>query len=92
MWHVYIVQCSDGSLYTGSTTDIEARLKRHNAGKASKYTRSRRPVALVYTEEFDDRPTALSREIEIKNFGVENKKRLIRFGLGQRSPSALDTI
>jgi predicted GIY-YIG superfamily endonuclease len=50
-WKVYILRCNDGSLYTGITTDIKKRLKRHNDGKASKYTRVKKPVEIVYTED-----------------------------------------
>jgi len=88
MWHVYILQCNDGSFYAGVSTNVKNRLKRHNNGKASRYTRSRRPVELLYTEKFDTKSEALRREIEIKDFSLENKRRLIKFGLGQRFPSA----
>jgi len=76
-------------LYTGVTSNLENRLVCHNKGRASRYTRVRRPVELLYVEEFDDKSSALSREIEIKDFSVENKKKLIRCGVGQRFPSAL---
>jgi len=88
MWHVYILQCNDGSFYAGASTNVKNRLKRHNNGKASRYTRARRPVGLLYTEKFDTKSEALRREIEIKDFSLENKRRLIKFGLGQRFPSA----
>ena len=51
MWQVYILRCADGTLYTGSTNDVEKRLAAHNAGRGAKYTRARRPCALVYVEE-----------------------------------------
>jgi len=89
MWYVYILRCNDNSLYTGMTIDVKKRLIRHNSGKASKYTRSRRPVELLYVEQFALKQEALSREIEIKDFSLENKQRLIKFGEGRRSPSAL---
>ena len=88
MWYVYILRCNDDSLYTGVTSNLENRLVRHNKGRASKYTRTRRPVQLLYAEKFDDKSSALSREIEIKDFSVENKRKLIQFGIGQRFPSA----
>ena len=63
---VYIVRCSDNTLYTGYAEDIDKRLAEHNAGKASKYTRSRLPVELVYHEQLPDRSSALKREWQIK--------------------------
>jgi putative endonuclease len=84
MWNVYIVLYKDGSFYTGIATDIIERIKRHNSGKGAKYTRSRRPVELLYAEEFDTKTEAIKKEIEIKGLSRENKKRLIRLGLGQR--------
>lgn len=73
---VYMLSCADGTLYTGWTPDIERRLKQHNAGKASKYTRSRLPVELVYLEECADRGAALSRECAIKKLTRAQKMRL----------------
>lgn len=70
---MYVVRCSDGSLYTGYTTDPRRRLREHNAGTASKYTRSRRPVRLAYLEEFATWGQALSREIRIKRMKKEEK-------------------
>ena len=75
--YTYILKCADGSLYTGYTTDIEHRLAMHNSGKASKYTRSRLPVQLVYVEEFDDKNQAMSREWQIKQLSREEKLKLI---------------
>ena len=65
-WQVYIIECRDGSLYTGITTDLEKRLATHNAGKGSKYTTSRGPVQLVYHEDAANRSVASKREIAIK--------------------------
>jgi putative endonuclease len=65
-WLVYILCCSDGSLYTGITNDLPKRLKAHAAGKASRYTRSRLPVRLVYSERQKSRSAALKREAAIK--------------------------
>lgn len=76
--YTYILRCADGSLYTGWTNDLEKRLKAHNAGTASKYTRSRRPVELVYHESFDTKTEAMSREARIKLLAREEKLRLIR--------------
>ena len=75
---VYILECCDGTLYTGWTNDIEKRLKAHNAGTASKYTRSRTPVTLVYSEALPTREKALSREIQIKRLTKEKKLELIK--------------
>ena len=76
-WKVYIVRCCDGSLYTGVTTDIEKRLAAHNSGRGAKYTRSRRPVELVYHEECEDHSGALRRELEIKAMTREQKLNII---------------
>ena len=58
--YMYVVECADGTLYTGYTTDVERRLKTHNAGKGAKYTRARLPVKLLYSEAFARSPFALS--------------------------------
>ena len=76
-WFVYIVECSDNTLYTGVATDIEARLAEHNAGRGAKYTRARLPVALVHSEEAKDKSTALRREHEIKRMRAADKRSLI---------------
>ena len=65
-WKLYILRCNDGSLYTGITTDVEKRLAVHNSGKGAKYTRSRKPVELVYAEKCGNHSAALKRELEIK--------------------------
>jgi len=87
IWYVYILRCNDDSFYTGISTNVGERLLRHNNGKGSKYTRSRRPVELAYMEKFQTKSQALKREIEIKKLSVENKKKLIKFEIGQRFPS-----
>ena len=73
----YILECADGTLYTGYTTDMEKRLATHNSGKASKYTRCRLPVKLVYLEECKDKETAMSREWHIKQLSRVEKIKLI---------------
>ncbi|NQT47113.1 MAG: GIY-YIG nuclease family protein [Candidatus Omnitrophica bacterium] len=78
MWHIYILRCNDGTLYTGSTTDIDRRLKEHNRRKGGAYTRSRLPVTLMYKEDCADQSTALKREAEIKRLTRKNKLELIR--------------
>lgn len=70
---VYMLQCADGTLYTGWTTDLERRVTVHNAGKGAKYTRSRLPVKLVYFEELDDETSARKREWEIKQLSRTEK-------------------
>ena len=64
--YMYVVKCADGSLYTGYTTDIERRIAMHNAGKGAKYTRTRLPVTLLYTEEFASKQEAMSAEAFFK--------------------------
>ncbi|MEA1890678.1 MAG: GIY-YIG nuclease family protein [Pseudomonadota bacterium] len=74
---VYIVQCADNSLYTGITNDVEARVAQHNLGKGAKYTRSRSPVRLVYTEVTENKGAALRREIQIKKLSPQQKRNLV---------------
>ena len=76
-WWVYILRCADGTLYTGSTNDLDRRLAAHNAGRGAKYTRTRRPVALVYREEAADKSAALQREAALKKLARAAKLRLI---------------
>lgn len=77
MWFVYMLRCSDSSLYTGITNDLERRVSRHNAGTASRYTRSRLPVELEYQEKQPSRSEALKREFEIKALSRKAKEALI---------------
>ena len=74
---VYLLRCSDGSLYCGWTTDLKRRMATHNAGKGAKYTRARRPVELVYFEELENKNSAMKREYEIKQLSRAEKLRLI---------------
>jgi len=74
---VYIVECADRTLYTGWTTNIERRLKEHNAGRGAKYTRTRGPVRLVYSEPQPHRRAAMRRELQIKRMSRPQKLRLI---------------
>ena len=76
MNYTYIVRCCDNTLYTGWTTDLDRRMEAHNSGKGAKYTRSRRPVELIYAERFDTKQEALRREWEIKQLSREEKLRL----------------
>ena len=77
-WYVYMLRCSDNSLYTGYTNDIKRREHAHNTGKGAKYTKSRRPVHLVYWEEFEDRSDALKRECAIKKLTKQQKELLLQ--------------
>ena len=77
MNYVYMLRCRDGSLYTGWTNDLEKRLKAHNSGSASKYTRTRLPAELVYFEEWESKEAAMSREWHIKRLTREEKLKLI---------------
>ena len=76
-YHVYILRCADDTLYTGWTTDIEARIETHNAGKGAKYTRGRRPVKLAYRETYADKQTAMQREWAIKQLSRGEKLALM---------------
>lgn len=85
-WYVYILRCSDNTLYTGVTTDLARRLEEHNRGsKGAKYTRARRPVTLVFTEGAESRSEALRREYRIKRLTTVKKEALI--ATAQTSPS-----
>ena len=77
MHYVYIVECHDGTYYTGYTTDVERRVGEHNDGTGAKYTRGRTPVELVHTESFDSKSAAMSREYEIKQLTRREKERLV---------------
>ena len=78
-WWVYMVSCSDGSLYTGITTNVERRISEHNTSKkGAKYTRNKRPVRLVYSEAQSDRSTASKREYFIKKLSRDEKLKLIK--------------
>lgn len=74
---VYIVECSDGTLYTGWTVDVEERVATHNAGRGSVYCKHRRPVRLVYQEELPDRSAAQRRELAIKKMPRRKKLKLV---------------
>lgn len=80
MNYTYILKCADGTYYTGWTVDLEKRVGLHNSGKGAKYTRSRRPVELVYYEMYEDRREAMRREYAIKQLTREKKQMLIRDG------------
>jgi len=75
---VYIIQCADNTLYTGWTTNLEARLNAHESGAGAKYTRGRGPLTLVYSESFETKSEAMRREVEIKSLTRSEKLRLIK--------------
>lgn len=76
--YTYIVRCSDGSLYTGWTNDVEKRIEAHNAGMGAKYTKPRLPVTLVYVEAYQTKQEAMRREYEIKKMVRAKKIKLIK--------------
>ena len=77
MNYAYLLRCRDGSLYAGWTSDLNARLSAHNAGRGAKYTRSRRPVELVYAESFETKEQAMSREWHLKRLSRAQKLALL---------------
>ena len=81
IWYTYIVRCADGSLYTGYTVDdLAARIAAHNEGRGARYTKSRRPVTLVWHQEFFDAHDARSLEAKIKRLSRKEKEALLRGG------------
>jgi len=75
--YVYVLECADGTYYTGYTTDVERRVAEHDAGDGAKYTRGRTPVSLVHVEAYDSRSAAMSREHEVKTYSRARKERLV---------------
>ena len=80
---IYIAECSDGSWYTGWTTDLQRRIRVHNSGRGARYTKSRRPVKLIYWEEYPTEKQARSREYEIKQLSRQEKEKLVRAAAGK---------
>lgn len=78
IYFVYMLRCSDGSIYVGQTQDVANRLKQHNAGEGAKHTRDRRPVVLLYSEEFQTVAEAVRRERQLKRWSHAKKEALIR--------------
>ncbi|MDO8496184.1 MAG: GIY-YIG nuclease family protein [bacterium] len=78
MYYVYLIECKDKTLYTGITTDIQRRFKEHSSGKGGAYTRSKKVVKVLYTEQFETRSRALKREAEIKGWTRIKKLNLIQ--------------
>ena len=77
IWFLYILECCDGSFYTGVTTDIDRRLRKHQEGTASRYTRTRRPIVLVYKEKCGTRSQSLARECAVKSLSRRRQGRRI---------------
>ena len=80
MYFLYIIECGDGSLYTGITTNVDRRLSEHKKGKGGHYTSSRKVIKLLYTERKKNRSSALKREAEIKKLTREQKLKLAKTG------------
>ena len=76
--YTYIIECADGTLYVGYTTDVERRLEAHNAGRGARYTRGRRPVKLVYLEEWPTESAARKREVALRRLRRAQKLQLIK--------------
>lgn len=76
-WHFYLARCSDDSLYAGIAVDPVKRMEVHNAGKGARYTRSRLPIEMVYSETLPDQSSALKREAEVRKWSRQKKEELI---------------
>ena len=85
-WHLYILQCSDKSLYTGIALDVERRIREHTAGKGSAYVRSKLPIKLVYREPCRNKSSALKREAEIKGWTRRGKLAFLKEGPSSEMP------
>ncbi|WP_347861779.1 GIY-YIG nuclease family protein [Salimicrobium sp. PL1-032A] len=79
--YVYILECSDGTYYTGYTNDLQARIKKHESGEGAKYTRGRSPFTLMFSECFASKSAAMKEEYRIKRLSRASKERLIREGI-----------
>lgn len=77
MWFVYILLCSDGSFYTGSTNNVEKRFKDHVLGRGARYTKSHKPLKVIYREKFDSKSDTFKREVQIKKMTKTQKESLI---------------
>ena len=84
-WHVYIIQCRDGTYYTGITNDLAQRINAHNRGKGCRYTKYRWPVKIVYFEEHPDHSSALKREAQIQGWSREKKRLLIKGEMSRKA-------
>jgi putative endonuclease len=77
MYYTYLARCSDNSIYTGYCVDLDARENKHNKGEGAKYTRSRRPIKIIYSEKYTTKSEAMKREIQIKGWTKAQKENLI---------------
>lgn len=75
-WYLYLVRCADDTIYTGISSDVQARIDKHNSGRGAKYTSTRLPVRLIYSESQPNRISAMKREIEVKKWGRKRKENL----------------
>ncbi len=91
MWHLYLVRCSDGSLYTGISTDVAQRFEAHQRGRGARRLRGRGPLQLVYQQVIGDRATAMRAEYRIKQLNKSDKERLVRGELALADVVHLDT-
>ncbi len=77
-WHLYLVRCADDTIYTGISIDVSARVTKHNSGRGAKYTQTRLPVRLIYSESQPDRISAMKREIQVKRWNRKMKEKLVK--------------
>ena len=77
-WFLYMVRCADDTIYTGISIDVSARVTKHNSGRGAKYTQTRLPVRLIYSESQPDRVSAMKREFEVKKWGRKRKEDLVK--------------
>ncbi len=77
-WHLYLVRCADDTIYTGISIDVEARVTKHNSGRGAKYTSTRLPVRLIYSESKPDRISAMKREVQVKRWSRKMKEDLVK--------------
>ncbi len=91
-WSIYILECRDGSLYTGISNDVRKRLAAHKAGRGAKYTRAHLPVALRYVEKCGTRGQAMSREYEVKKLGRKKKLELVSKEFGNYKGSCTKLV
>ncbi len=75
-WYLYMVRCADDTIYTGISIDVQARIDKHNSGSGAKYTSTRLPVRLIYSESQPDQISAMKREVEVKKWGRKRKENL----------------
>ena len=77
-WYLYMVRCADDTIYTGISIDVQSRIEKHNSGRGAKYTSTRLPVRLIYSESQSDRISAMKREIQVKRWSRKLKENLAR--------------